>query len=145
MPLRAKDSVLIASSDEQETATWVNYLTLESSPFLVNAAQTSLMVFQHLEQASRLPALIILDMKLAKVDNFSLLKQLKSTPGYQVIPIIILADLPDTENINTCYELQVNACLVRPASESELKMLIEKTKKFWLVVSASPVSGTRYN
>jgi CheY-like chemotaxis protein len=145
MPLRAKESVLIASSDEQETTAWVRYLAAEASPFLTATAHTVPTVFEYLEQAPKLPALIILDIQLAMAEDFTLLKQLKNTPAYQVIPVIVLATLNDTQNIHQCYALQANACLVKPASDGELKTLIEKTKKFWLVMSANPVAGPRHN
>jgi len=145
MPLRSKSSVLIVSSDEQETTIWVNYLAAEISPFLAVTAQNSRMVYQHLEQTNQLPTLIVLDIQLAMAEDFALLKYLKGTPTYQVIPVIVLVTLNDTEYINQCYALQANACLIKPASESELKTLIEKTTKFWLVMSANPVSGPRHN
>ncbi len=145
MPLKAKESVLIASSNEQEATTWVNYLANEGSPFLTATASTGPMVFQYLEKAEKLPVLIVLDIELARAEEFILLKKLKSEPRYQVIPVVVIGTLNDSADLNQCYGLQANACLIKPASENELKTLIEKTKKFWLVMSASPVSGPRHN
>ena len=62
------------------------------------------------------PGLILLDIKMPKVDGFSVLEKVKADPQLKLIPVLMLTSTDDQVEINRCYNLGANSYVVKPVS-----------------------------
>ena len=84
------------------------------------------------------PGLILLDLKLPKVDGFEVLSQLKSDPELKSIPIIILTTSSQDEEIVRGYALGANSYVAKPVKFSEFAEKIKNLQLYWVLVNTLP-------
>ena len=82
--------------------------------------------------------MIILDIKLPKVDGLEVLRQLKSNPETKKIPVVIVTSSNLDSDIETAYELCVNSYVVKPVNYREFTETIKQLGLYWLKVNESP-------
>lgn len=98
------------------------------------------LLFVHREKP--VPDLILLDIKLPKLDGYGVLHQLKENEKYRSIPVIIVSSMSNPAEIDYCYRLGVTAYIIKPISYEELRQKMEGLGKFLSVV-ALPRTGGR--
>lgn len=84
------------------------------------------------------PVVVLLDLKLPKVDGLEVLAQLKSDPSLRVVPIVILTSSREETDLMTSYNLGVNAYVVKPVDFHEFVDAIKELGLFWAVVNQPP-------
>jgi len=82
----------------------------------------------------KIPKLILLDLKMPKVDGLEVLRHLKSDVRTKMIPVIILTSSDDDPNIKRCYELGANSYIVKPVELNNFVKTISEVGMYWLVV-----------
>lgn len=89
-------------------------------------------------QKSPTPTLILLDLKMPKLDGFQVLKEIKSDDKLKSIPVIVLTTSDRDKDIEDAYRLGCNSYIVKPVSfESFIKTVIE-IGEYWLIISRVP-------
>lgn len=89
------------------------------------------------EKAPR-PGLILLDMKLPKVDGKEVLKQVKSTTELKKIPVVILTTSADEEDIARSYANGVNSYVTKPIKFAEFAKAVREIKLYWILTNNGP-------
>jgi CheY-like chemotaxis protein len=84
------------------------------------------------------PVVILLDLKLPKVDGLEVLAQVKSDPTMKVIPIVMLTSSREEQDLIRSYDLGVNAYVVKPVDFHEFVNAIKEIGLFWAVVNQPP-------
>ena len=85
-----------------------------------------------------LPDLILLDLKMPKVDGFETLKWLREQEGFRTIPVIVLTSSEQVRDVNRAYELGANSFLVKPFDFTNLVALTETFKSYWFQLNKGP-------
>jgi CheY-like chemotaxis protein len=89
-------------------------------------------------QKSPTPTLILLDLKMPKLDGFQVLKEIKSDDKLKSIPVIVLTTSDRDKDVEDAYRLGCNSYIVKPVSfESFIKTVIE-IGEYWLIISRVP-------
>ncbi|MBS7656326.1 MAG: response regulator [Candidatus Bathyarchaeia archaeon] len=84
------------------------------------------------------PALILLDLKLPKVNGFEVLKEIKSDENLKSIPVIVLTSSERDKDIEEAYKMGCNNYIVKPVSfENFIKTVVE-IREYWLIISRIP-------
>lgn len=78
------------------------------------------------------PVLIILDLKLRKVDGHKVLERLKETDQIRRIPIVVLTSSSDPRDIAKAYDLGANSYIVKPVRASDLQVIVQDLATYWL-------------
>jgi CheY-like chemotaxis protein len=86
-----------------------------------------------------LPHLVLLDIKMPKVDGLEVLRQLKQHPQLKSIPAVMLSSSDRPEDINTAYELGSNSYVTKPATASGMRTGLRKLGEYWAGVAALPL------
>jgi len=86
----------------------------------------------------QLPALVLLDLQLPKVDGLDVLRLARQDKVWKCIPFIALTSSQNPENMVRAYELGVNSYLVKPMDYKAYANLAINLKAYWLVLNASP-------
>lgn len=90
------------------------------------------------EESASIPALIIMDIKLPKVDGLSVLQELKQHQSLKKIPVVMLTTSSQIRDINDAYEYGVNGYLVKPVKFSDFVDIIAGIKEYWLKKNTYP-------
>jgi two-component system, response regulator len=83
------------------------------------------------------PRIIVLDLKLPKVDGLELLRLLKSNPHSRTIPVVVLSSSLEKRDLTESYRLGVNAYLVKPMDFDEFSETVQMLGRFWLQFNQS--------
>lgn len=81
------------------------------------------------------PAVILLDLKLPKVDGLEVLRQLKQHPTLCVIPVVVLTTSEESADVHAAYHLGVNSYIVKPVEFEKFMDVSEKIDLYWTVVN----------
>jgi two-component system response regulator len=87
---------------------------------------------------NQMPKLILLDIKMPKVDGIEVLKKLKSDPIRKVIPVVILTSSKEEQDIFESYQLGVNAYIVKPVDFEKFVEAVSEIGFFWLLLNQPP-------
>lgn len=84
------------------------------------------------------PKLILLDLKMPKVDGIEVLRQLKSHEKTRIIPVVMLTSSKEDRDIIQSYQLGVNAYIVKPLEFEQFGKAVAQLGLFWLVLNQAP-------
>ena len=84
------------------------------------------------------PAVILLDLKLPKVDGLEVLKQVKADENLRYIPVVVLTSSHEERDLVTSYRLGVNAYVVKPVDFHQFVNAIKELGAFWAVINVPP-------
>ena len=84
------------------------------------------------------PAVMLLDLKLPKVDGLEVLQQIKADPNLKMIPIVVLTSSHEEKDMVASYRLGVNAYVVKPVEFHEFVNAIKDLGIFWAVINQPP-------
>jgi CheY-like chemotaxis protein len=84
------------------------------------------------------PAVVLLDLKLPRIDGLQVLKQLKADPNLKTVPVVMLTSSREEQDLLTSYNLGVNAYVVKPVDFTEFVQALNKLGLFWAVINQPP-------
>jgi CheY-like chemotaxis protein len=87
------------------------------------------------------PAVVLLDLKLPKMDGLEVLAKLKADPERRQIPIVMLTSSREERDVVTSYQLGVNAFVVKPVDFTEFFKAIQDLGMFWAIINEPPPWG----
>jgi two-component system response regulator len=87
---------------------------------------------------NNIPKLILLDLKMPKVDGIEVLKKIKNDDQKRIIPIVILTSSKEERDIIESYNLGVNAYVVKPVEFEKFVNAVANLGLFWLILNQPP-------
>jgi len=97
----------------------------------------------HADRAEGNPAVILLDLKLPKVNGLEVLKAVRGTAGLKSIPVVMLTSSQTESDVVQSYELGVNAYVVKPVEFKQFVTAIADLGVFWAVLNEPPPGSLR--
>jgi CheY-like chemotaxis protein len=89
-------------------------------------------------RADCLPCVIMLDLKMPRVDGLEVLRQIKSDPALKHIPVVMLTSSREEKDLVMSYDLGVNAFVVKPVDFDQFLSAIRALGMFWAIVNEPP-------
>jgi CheY-like chemotaxis protein len=89
-------------------------------------------------KANPVPDLILLDLKMPKMDGFEVLRQLKAAPGVKRIPVIILTSSKEEGDRAMSYDCGANSYLVKPVSFDGFMEVVKQIEDYWVMLNVGP-------
>ncbi|MGB9204966.1 MAG: response regulator [Terriglobales bacterium] len=86
------------------------------------------------------PRLILLDLKLPKVDGMEVLKRLKADARTKTIPVVILTSSKEERDLANGYGLGANSYIQKPVDFDQFRETVKNVGLYWLVINQSPVA-----
>jgi CheY-like chemotaxis protein len=93
------------------------------------------------ERAEENLAVILLDLKLPKVDGIEVLRVIKADPRLKTIPVVVLTSSREEQDMIESYRLGVNAYVVKPVDFSDFMSAVKELGFFWALVNEPPPFG----
>ncbi len=84
------------------------------------------------------PAVVLLDLKLPKVDGLEVLEQVKTDAMLRTVPVVMLTSSREEPDLNRSYKMGVNAYVVKPVDFTEFTQAIREIGLFWAVINQPP-------
>ena len=84
------------------------------------------------------PKLILLDLKLPKVDGMEVLRQIKSDPRTKTIPVVIMTSSKEERDLVAGYNLGANSYIQKPVDFDQFRETVKNAGLYWLVINQAP-------
>lgn len=86
----------------------------------------------------QLPLLVLLDLRLPKVDGVDVLRYARGHPVWKQVPFVVLTTSRENSDIAVAYELGVNAYIVKPVDFVSFTEVVQRVKMFWILTNEPP-------
>ena len=143
--MKAPPTILLVEDDPQDAELTLNALgSADPPPEIVHVhdgAEALDYLFRRGEYSSRessLPAVILLDLKMPRVDGLEVLRQVKGDPELKAIPVVVLTSSREERDVCQTYALGANAYVVKPLRFQSFLETIKSVGAFWAVLNEPP-------
>jgi len=93
--------------------------------------------------ANALPDLVLLDIKLPRVDGLQVLERLRANPRTRLLPVVVLTSSAEPRDLLTCYSLGANSYVRKPIDFKQFSRALQQIGSYWLQTNqAPPIPGT---
>jgi two-component system response regulator len=89
-------------------------------------------------ESENIPKVILLDLKLPKVNGLEVLGRIKADPRTKSIPVVVLTSSREERDLAVCYELGVNSYIVKPVDFTQFTEAIRQLGLYWLLLNERP-------
>lgn len=92
----------------------------------------------HHRSGAALPRLVLLGLKLPRLDGMEVLRTIRANSRTCMIPVVVLTASDDPRELAQCYQLGANSCIEKPVRYQELRATIETIARYWLGLNQPP-------
>jgi two-component system response regulator len=85
-----------------------------------------------------LPRLILLDLKLPRMDGLEVLRAVRTNSRTSMVPVVVLTASDDSRELAQCYQLGANSCVQKPVPYQELRSALQGVGRYWLTLNQPP-------
>ena len=89
------------------------------------------------------PVVVLLDLKMPKVDGLEVLRQIKGDPQLKTIPVVVMTSSREEQDLVNSYQLGTNSYVVKPLKFQEFVEAVKQVGAFWAVVNEPPPGSGR--
>lgn len=93
---------------------------------------------QYKDREDVLPVVLLLDLKMPKLSGIDALRMIKSDKRLRQIPVVVLTSSHEDKDLNACYDLNVNAYVVKPVDFHQLVDAVKEIGCFWSIYNRRP-------
>jgi two-component system response regulator len=93
---------------------------------------------QHAERSEPEPQIVLLDLKLPKVDGLEVLRQMRDDPRTRLMPVVILTSSKEESDVLRGYELRANSYIRKPVDFARFVEAVREIGMYWLVLNEPP-------
>ena len=90
------------------------------------------------DRPAKNPNLVLLDLKMPKVNGLEVLQRIKSSPALQSIPVVMLTSSAEDTDIKKAYELGVNSYIVKPVGFNNFSEIVVGMGMYWMLTNRAP-------
>lgn len=141
--------ILLVEDDPKDIELTINALSeynLANDVFVVRDGAEALDYLYHrgafAQVADGSPVVILLDLKMPKVDGIQVLRQIKSEKQLQAIPVVVLTSSSESKDLEICYQLGVNAYVVKPVKFTDFVESVKGIGVFWALINTPPPNNS---
>jgi CheY-like chemotaxis protein len=93
---------------------------------------------QYAGRPPELPAVVLLDIKLPRMDGLEVLREVRTDPELKTLPVVMLTSSREAPDLKTSYDLGVNAYVVKPVNFKEFMDAVKELGVFWALINELP-------
>lgn len=143
--MKAPPRILLVEDDARDAELTLNVLAATGSPpeviHLHDGAEALDFLYRrgayaHLD--SPLPAVMLLDLKMPRIDGIEVLRQVKNDPVLKTMPVVVLTSSREDSDLRETYALGANAYVVKPVRFQSFLEAIESVGAFWTRLNEPP-------
>jgi two-component system, response regulator len=135
-------TILLVEDNPDDVALTLQALKKNNILNEVAIARDGVEALNYLSGTARLPAVVLLDLKLPKVDGLEVLRQVRATPRMKRLPIVILTSSKEEQDIIKSYDLGCNSYIRKPVDFGQFTEAVRQLGMYWLLLNEpAPNSG----
>jgi CheY-like chemotaxis protein len=146
MPTTMKlKTILLAEDNQNDVDLTILALSEYNLANRIEVVKDGVEVLEYLRSQGRFqgrkpanPAVILLDLKMPRMDGLQVLKEIKSDPVLQLIPVVMVTSSREEKDLLQSYKLGINAYVVKPVDFSQFTNAIKQLGAFWAVLNEVP-------
>lgn len=93
---------------------------------------------QHKDRDKRLPAVLLLDIKMSRIDGIEVLEAIRDDSRLKTLPVVMLTSSREEPDLKKCYALGVNAYVVKPVEFKDFMDAVKQIGVFWALLNEQP-------
>jgi len=90
------------------------------------------------DAGQEVPSVILLDLKIPKIDGLEVLRRIKENPKYNLIPVVVLTSSAEERDIQTAYKLGANSYIVKPVDFDKFLEVASQIDLYWMIMNTTP-------
>ncbi len=98
---------------------------------------------KHADRPAGNPAVVLLDLKMPKMDGLEVLRRMRADPALKVVPVVMLTSSREERDVVESYQLGVNAYVVKPVAFQDFIDAVKHVGLFWAVLNEAPPDPAR--
>ena len=110
---------------------------LENQIFTARDGEEAIAYIEKWEKGDPRPVVILLDLKMPKVNGLEVLKEIKSHPVFKTIPVVVLTTSSETSDVREAYQLGANSYIVKPVDFEKFLDVAKQIDLYWRVLNKS--------
>ena len=137
--------ILIVDDSPNDVELTINTLTKNNLANTIDVAEDGEEALDYLYKRGKFsgrdngnPTIILLDIKMPKMDGIEALKHIRSNPEFKLIPVIMLTSSGEHRDLIESYKLGANAYVVKPVDITQFMEAIKILGQFWAVINQPP-------
>jgi two-component system response regulator len=87
---------------------------------------------------NQLPVVVLLDLKLPKIDGIEVLKRVRTNPVTKLVPVVVLTSSKEQSDLTVCYEYNCNSYVRKPVDFNQFAEAVKQLGLYWLVLNEPP-------
>ena len=95
--------------------------------------------------AAQMPKLVLLDLKLPKIDGLDVLRQLRADPRTTTLPVVIMTSSKEEKDVANGYHLGVNSYIQKPVDFEQFRQTVKTIGLYWLLINQRPQNHSAKN
>jgi two-component system response regulator len=111
---------------------------LRKSSAEIEVARDGALALEALTAMDRLPDLVLLDLKLPKIDGSEVLRQLRAEARTSKLCVVVFTSSSEPADIARCYALGCNSYVIKPVTYEDYIEAVRNIAGYWLMLNASP-------
>ncbi len=137
---RRQVEILLVEDNEDDIELTLHALRKENLANSIEVARDGeeALEFIFADREVSLPKLVLLDLKLPKVDGLEVLKRLKADERTRTMPVVILTSSKEERDLVVGYKLGVNSYIQKPVDFDQFRETIKRIGLYWLVINQAP-------
>jgi two-component system, response regulator len=92
------------------------------------------------QNSSQLPEVVLLDLKLPRIDGLEVLRQVRANPATCMLPVVVLTSSSEDQDIIKSYKLGCNSFITKPVDFDQFVKAVQQLQMYWLVLNKNPNS-----
>jgi len=131
--------ILLVEDNPDDEALTVRALVKNNVANSVVVAHDGAEALEHLfGDGATLPSLVLLDLKLPKIDGLEVLRRIRGSSHTRLLPVVVVTSSLQEEDILSSYQEGANAYVRKPVSFAEFSDAVKTLGMFWLLINESP-------
>lgn len=90
-------------------------------------------------EPQELPVLVLLDLKLPKIDGLQVLQRIRDNSRTEMLPVVVLTSSKEQDDLVQSYKLRVNSYVRKPVDFNEFVEVVQQLGLYWLILNESPL------
>ncbi len=88
------------------------------------------------------PSVLLLDLKLPKIDGLDVLRRVRAEPSIHRMPVVILTSSREDEDLLASYDIGANSYVVKPVDTKQFESAVKQLGLYWMVVNETPIEDS---
>lgn len=139
-------TILLAEDNPNDVELTIEALTEHNLANNVAVVNDGVEVMEYLryegnykERKKGMPAVLLLDIKMPRMDGIEVLRSIRSDDHFKMLPVVMLTSSREEPDLEKCYELGVNAYVVKPVNFKDFIDAVQHIGIFWALLNEHPI------